>query len=79
MDGSLDFNFPQQQGGMAAEAESEFATPAPPAPAAPPLYSEASSDLKSYTIRSTELKSYTIRYRIWLQNNLIRTQNNYFS
>ncbi|CAG9795249.1 unnamed protein product [Diatraea saccharalis] len=32
MDGSLDFNFPQQQSAMAAEAESQFAAPAPPVP-----------------------------------------------
>lgn len=32
MDGSLDFNFPQQHSGMAAEAESQFAAPAPPVP-----------------------------------------------
>ncbi|KAI5633703.1 transactivation domain of FOXO protein family domain-containing protein [Phthorimaea operculella] len=33
MDGSLDFNFPQQQSALtAAEVQSQFATPAPPAP-----------------------------------------------
>lgn len=32
MDGSLDFNFPQQQSSMAAEAESHFVAPAPPVP-----------------------------------------------
>ncbi|XP_037964391.1 forkhead box protein O isoform X2 [Plutella xylostella] len=32
MDGTLDFNFPQQQSAMAAEAESQFAAPAPPVP-----------------------------------------------
>ncbi|CAB3239408.1 unnamed protein product [Arctia plantaginis] len=34
MEGTLDFNFPQQHsaGGMAAEAESQFAAPAPPVP-----------------------------------------------
>ncbi|XP_028027238.1 forkhead box protein O isoform X2 [Bombyx mandarina] len=32
MDGSLDFNFPQQQTAMAAEAESQFVAPAPPVP-----------------------------------------------
>lgn len=32
MDGSLDFNFPQQGTNTAAEAESQFATPAPPVP-----------------------------------------------
>ncbi|XP_022130763.2 forkhead box protein O isoform X1 [Pieris rapae] len=32
MDGSLDFNFPQQHTVMAAEAESQFAAPAPPVP-----------------------------------------------
>ncbi|XP_063377379.1 forkhead box protein O isoform X1 [Cydia fagiglandana] len=32
MDGSLDFNFPQQQQAMAAEADSQFAAPAPPVP-----------------------------------------------
>ncbi|XP_030028560.2 LOW QUALITY PROTEIN: forkhead box protein O [Manduca sexta] len=32
MDGTLDFNFPQQHGAMAAEAESQFAAPAPPVP-----------------------------------------------
>ncbi|KAI8424295.1 hypothetical protein MSG28_002845 [Choristoneura fumiferana] len=32
MDGSLDFNFAQQHSAMAAEAESQFAAPAPPVP-----------------------------------------------
>ncbi|XP_026755447.1 forkhead box protein O isoform X2 [Galleria mellonella] len=32
MDGSLDFNFSQQQTTMAAEAESQFVAPAPPVP-----------------------------------------------
>lgn len=32
MDGSLDFNFPQQHTAMAAEAESQFVAPAPPVP-----------------------------------------------
>ncbi|VVC87471.1 unnamed protein product [Leptidea sinapis] len=32
MDGSLDFNFPQQHTAMAAEAESHFVAPAPPVP-----------------------------------------------
>ncbi|KAJ0178705.1 hypothetical protein K1T71_005480 [Dendrolimus kikuchii] len=32
MDGSLDFNFPQQHSNMAAEAESQFTLPAPPVP-----------------------------------------------
>lgn len=32
MEGTLDFNFPQQHSAMAAEAESQFAAPAPPVP-----------------------------------------------
>ncbi|XP_026496897.1 forkhead box protein O isoform X2 [Vanessa tameamea] len=32
MDGTLDFNFPQQNTAMAAEAESQFVAPAPPVP-----------------------------------------------
>ncbi|XP_041971090.1 forkhead box protein O isoform X2 [Aricia agestis] len=49
MDGTLDFNFPQQQSAMAAEAESQFVAPAPPVPttldngAARPPYTVAPS------------------------------------
>ncbi|XP_026737308.1 forkhead box protein O-like isoform X1 [Trichoplusia ni] len=32
MEGTLDFNFPQQHSGLAAGAESQFAAPAPPVP-----------------------------------------------